>query len=65
MANPTIQGTFTVMHISTNANFDLYTYGAYVIIDNASGPFTINGEVIDVPNAVSYTHLTLPTIYSV
>ena len=50
MANPTIQGTFTVMHISTNANFDLFTYGAFVIIDNAAGPFTINGEVIAVPN---------------
>ena len=50
MAKPTIQGTFTVMHVSTNANFDLYTYGAFIIDDNAAGPFTINGETIDVPN---------------
>ena len=50
MAKPTIRGTFTIMHVSTNADFENFTYGAFIIDDNAAGPFTINGETIDVPN---------------
>ena len=50
MPNPAIQGTFTVMHVSTDANFDQFIYGAYVIIDNAGAPFTINGNTFSPPN---------------
>ena len=40
--NTAIQGTFTVMHVSTAADFDNFVYGAYVIINNP-GSVTING----------------------
>jgi hypothetical protein len=40
--NPAIQGTFTVMHVSTAADFDNFVYGAYVIINNPAS-VTING----------------------
>lgn len=42
MPNPAIQGTFTVMHVSTDANFNNFVYGAYVIINNPAS-VTING----------------------
>lgn len=40
--NPAIQGTFTVMHVSTAADYDNFVYGAYVIINNPAS-VTING----------------------
>jgi len=49
MPNPAIQGTFTVMHISTAADFDNFMYGAYVIINNPSS-VTINGTTFTPQN---------------
>ena len=51
MPNPAIQGTFTVMHYATEANFDDFVYGAYQIVENTSAPFTINGTTITAPVA--------------
>ena len=49
MPNPAIQGTFTVMHISTEADFDNFVYGAYVIINNPAS-VTINGTTFTPQN---------------
>ncbi len=49
---PTIQGEFTVIHDSTQVDFDNFSYGGFVIIDNAScgGSVTINGTTWTPPN---------------
>ena len=60
MANPTIQGAFTVMHYSTVANYNEFVYGAYIIIENTSGPFTINGTTITAPVAAQLEGQVVP-----
>tara|TARA_B100001287_G_scaffold75615_1_gene62796 strand:- start:3041 stop:3409 length:369 start_codon:yes stop_codon:yes gene_type:complete len=60
MAKPAIQGTFTVMHYATEANFDDFVYGAYQIVENTSAPFTINGTTITSPVAAQLEGQIVP-----
>ena len=39
--------------------------GCAVVLDDPGGTFRRGQKVVMIPNAVSYTHLTLPTICSV
>ena len=60
--NPAIQGTFSVMHYSSEANYDEFVYGAYQIIENSSAPFTINGTVITSPVAAQMEGQVVPML---
>ena len=58
--NTAIQGTFTVMHYATEANFEDFVYGAYQIVENQSAPFTINGTTLTAPVAAQLEGQVVP-----
>jgi|19_taG_2_1085344.scaffolds.fasta_scaffold44883_2 hypothetical protein len=48
---PVVQGEFSVIHNSiTDADFDNFSYGAFVVTDIGGGVIQINGTSITVPN---------------
>ena len=56
-----------VIEYADNINPDdnVVDYGKFkILVNHASTPF-LQGSTLDYIKAVSYTHLTLPTIYSV
>ena len=58
--------TLLFVLLGTTAWAQSYTAGVYTAQANGNnGPVTVEVEVSDAEIPVSYTHLTLPTIYSV
>ena len=59
------------MKLAKTNNLPLDQFIDFALYDKDKGfymkknPFGKDGDFITAPNAVSYTHLTLPTIYSV
>ena len=57
---PVVQGTFSVMHEDAEVDFDNFSYGAFVVVENTSGPFQINGHTITIPLAAEWEGEVIP-----